>query len=74
MISKEQSLEFPISLGNIKDQLAALLYAAGRVLDNQDISKFELGNIDWNAPNDTLIPVKLKVKTQERMEVIHHDK
>lgn len=58
-------------MSNIQDQVAALLYATGRVKDNEDIEEiiFEKG-LGHNAIQaDGTVPITIKIKTPERMEL-----
>ena len=64
-----REIEVPISISNIKDQVSALLYAAGYVHDDEDI-------IDLIFPEagmeDTHIMIKIKIKKNRPVEVIEH--
>lgn len=65
-----REIETTISLANIKDQVAALLYASGMVHDNEEvldiIFDFTDGYEGWNGN----YPIKIKLKKQQQVEVL----
>lgn len=50
-----------ISLSNIEDQIAALLYATGMASDSEDISNFEFGEITKSVDGKDVIPITFDV-------------
>ena len=68
MLVREHTVETAISLGNLKDQIAVLLYAMGYAHDNEDISRIELGEIDWNSGLKASIPIKFTTTKQEEIQ------
>lgn len=63
-----REIETSISFANLKDQVAALLYATGMIHDNEDVLDIEF---DWLGMVDS-IPIKIKLKKQQTVEVINH--
>lgn len=46
-----------VSLSNIEDQTAALLYMSGAASDNEDISSIKFGDIVTDAEGRQIVPV-----------------
>lgn len=71
MTSDERRIDTYISLGNVKDQVAALLYATGVVKDNEDVLDIQFTNgLDKSGlQTDGLIPISIKIRSPERMEL-----
>lgn len=66
-----REIETCISLANIKDQIAALMYASGLVYDNEDIISLTfIGDTDINYQET--VPVRIKLKKNQPVEVIEH--
>lgn len=63
-----REIETVLSLANIKDQIAALLYASGLVHDNEDVLDIEFEDPMPLGMYET-IPVKLKIKKHQQVEV-----
>lgn len=68
MSSNLREVEIQISMGNLQDQIAALLYATGHVNDDEDIEHIVFGNLK-NVKRDGLVPLTIKVRSPERMEL-----
>lgn len=66
-----REIETVISLANITDQIATLLYASGMVHDNEDILKIEFEDFMPTGVCET-IPIKIKIKKHQQVEVIQH--
>ena len=60
-----RTIEQSVSLDNIKDQIAALLYATGVVHDNEDIEELVIPGV--NTPI-----VNIKIKIRGEVEQIKH--
>lgn len=62
-----REIETCISIANIKDQVGALLYAAGIVYDNEDIIDIEF---DFEGRSNAVVPFKIKIKKHQEIETI----
>lgn len=51
-----------ISLSQIKDQIALLMYAYGKVNDNEEIVDIEIGELKGET-----VPLRLKLKKEVRV-------
>ena len=71
MNSNVRSIECSISMGNIQDQVAALLYATGKVRDNEEIEEiiFEKGLGHTAIQADGTVPITIKIRAPERMDL-----
>ncbi len=65
-----RTLEFPINRANIVDQVAALLYATGKVYDNENISDIQFG--DLSGQNE-LVSLKVILNKPQEVEFIQHN-
>lgn len=69
-----RKIETAISLANIKDQVSALLYAAGIVHDDEEILdiKFAFDKfVDDGYGVDELVPITIKLKKHQEVETLH---
>lgn len=64
-----REIETCVSISNIKDQVASLLYAAGLVHDNEEVIDVEF---DFEGRSEAVIPLKIKIKKQQTVELIEH--
>ena len=62
-----REIETNISFSNIKDQVAAFLYATGMIHDNEDVIDIQF---DWQFVNSSSIPITLKLKKHQEVEII----
>jgi hypothetical protein len=70
-----REIETCISLANIKDQVSALLYAAGIVHDNEEVLniKFSFDKyVDDGYGVDELIPITIKIKKHQEVDLVKH--
>lgn len=65
MTSERQST---ITLSQIKDQIAALMYAYGVVHDNEEILEIKINDLSKEQ-----IPLTLKLKVKQEVKVIQHN-
>ena len=64
-----REIETSVSVANVKDQIIALLYAAGVVHDDEDVIDVE---IIRDFRGETQVPIKIKIKKNQPVEVIEH--
>lgn len=64
-------IETTINRDTIVSQVAAFLYAAGIVNDDEHISNIQFGEL-FGASDTELVPIKIHLKMPQRVEVIKH--
>ena len=64
-----REIETSVSVSNVKDQIIALLYAAGMVHDDEDVIDVEITR-DFRGEHQ--VPIKIKIKKHQPVEVIEH--
>lgn len=71
MSSNLRSIEIPISMANIQDQIAALLYATGKMKESDEILeiKFGQGMGLKGEQADGIVPLTVTFKSTERMDL-----
>lgn len=59
-----RNIEMAISSQNVKDQVAAFLYSIGVVQDNE--------SVEFDLPLPEVIPLKLKINREAKLELVKH--
>lgn len=64
-----REIETCISIANIKDQVGALLYAAGMVHDDEDIIDIVFDVPPYKGVSQ--LPITIKLKKHQEVETLH---
>lgn len=69
-----KEIDAVISMANLKDQVAALLYGLNYAHDSEDILDvvFHWSKINKNSDSIEVIPITVKLKSHQDVEVIKH--
>lgn len=68
------SKKVSVSLNNIRDHLAPLLYATGTVKDNEEVLSIELGKTEWDeGAEGWVVPITLEINKQMEVKTIKFD-
>lgn len=66
-----RTIETTINRDIIVSQVAAFLYAASIVHDDEHIQNIQFGEL-FGASDTELVPIKIELKKKQRVEVIRH--
>lgn len=66
-----REIETVINRQTIVDQVAAFLYAAGYVHDNEHVTNIQFKEL-FGESDVELVPIKICLKKQQEIEVIEH--